>query len=49
MDNRLLYVDPCPINTREVFGGSCKAEQILFRDHFFINAVRELAIEYLMR
>ena len=48
MDSRLLYVDPCPINTPKVFGGSCKAEQTLFKDHFLINAARELATEYLM-
>ena len=33
----------------EVFGGGCKVEKVLFRDHILINAARELATEYLMR
>ena len=27
----------------QVFGGGCKAERILFKDHFIINVVRGLA------
>ena len=33
----------------EVFRGGCKAERILFRDHFIINAARGLAAEHSMR
>ena len=32
----------------EVFGGGCKVERILFRDHFIINAARGLAVEHSM-
>ena len=40
-----LYYQP-PL---EVFRGSCKAERILFRDHFIINEARGLAAEHSMR
>jgi len=33
----------------EVFGDGCKAEKVLFRYHFLINAARELAIKHSMR
>ena len=33
----------------EVFKGGCKAERILFRDHFIINVARGLAAEHSMQ
>ena len=33
----------------KVFGGNCKAERILFRDNFIINADRGLAAEHSMQ
>ena len=46
----MVYDDPCPISLfQKVFGGGCKAEKVLFRDHFLINAAKELAIEYSMQ
>ena len=33
----------------EVFGSSCKVEKLLFKYHFLINTVKELATKYLMR
>ena len=45
-----VYTDTCPISLlQKSLEDSYKAEKVLFRGHFLINAVRELATEYLMR
>ena len=46
----MAYADPYPISLLQTsLGGDCKAKKVLFGDNFLINAVRELATEYLMR
>ena len=45
-----IYTDTCPISLlQKSLGDGYKAEKVLFRGHFLINAARKLAIEYLMR
>ena len=44
------YVDTCPISLlQKSLGDGYKAEKVLFRGHFLINAARELATEHSMR
>ena len=42
----MAYADHTPL---EVFGGGCKAEKVLFRNHFLINVARKLATEHSMQ
>ena len=45
-----VYADTCPISLlQKSLGNGYKAEKVLFRDHFLINMVRELATEHSMR
>ena len=45
-----VYVDTCPISfLQKSLGDGYKAEKVLFRGHFLINAARELATEHSMR
>ena len=45
-----VYIDTYPISLlQKSLGDGYKAEKVLFRGHFLINAVIELATEYSMR
>ena len=45
-----VYADICPISLLQKFlEDGYKAEKVLFRRYFLINAARELATEHLMR
>ena len=44
-----VYADTCPISLLQKFlGDDYKAEKVLFRSYFLINAIRELATEHSM-
>ena len=45
-----VYANTCPISLlQKSLGDGYKAEKVLFRGHFLINATRELATEHSMR
>ena len=45
-----VYANTCPISfLQKSLGDGFKVEKVLFRDHFLINAVRELTTEHSMR